>query len=76
MKLSELKQAVDETLSQFPHWGRHEVVIPVSGEGGIGGTPCAGVVGAAGGMDWDHGKFMLHPEAPLYRRPRKLKEKK
>jgi len=71
MKLSELKQMIDNTLKYNPTAADCEVTIPISGEGGIGARPSVKVRSAGKGIDWDSWQFMLHAEVPLYKKPPK-----
>lgn len=44
------------------------VVIPVSGEVGIGGSRCEEVSSANYGFDWDSGRLFIRPKQSLFQR--------
>ena len=44
-----------------------EVVIIVSGEQSIGGTPCVNVDSVCGGIDWNSHKCFIRSSAKLFR---------
>lgn len=44
-----------------------DVVIEISQPNAIGGTPCVDIRYAGQGIDWDGGKFIIHPSTILYK---------
>lgn len=67
MTLSELKQRIDSVL-EMSHNREFNVCIP-NNKGGMGGTSVTYITGANGGIDWDMGKFFLHPSVKMIERP-------
>lgn len=58
MKLSELKEIVDQLVSHYPD---HDVVIDTQGLSGS----CVSVTSLSIGFDWYAGKIMVFPKHPL-----------
>jgi hypothetical protein len=63
MKVSELKRLLSH--SRYPD--EEDVMVVVSGQGAVGGTPKVPIKSAGYGIDWDSGKFMLYPDTPVKR---------
>lgn len=72
MQLKELL----EKLKHLEDKGDWRVCVPISGVGCIGAHPVADIVSVGQGIDWDHGKIMLWPEIPLFKKPQKPKKVK
>lgn len=61
MKLSDLKQLIDETIKNNPDSANYRVEVPVTVTGVTlyGGQTALGVKGGYCGFDWNHGRFFL-----------------
>ena len=68
MTLAELKDRIDWYMDQSIHNGELEVCIP-NQEGGMEGTPVTYVKSAHKGIDWDSGKFIIHPVTNMIEQP-------
>lgn len=64
MKLSALKEIIDNRIESNPRAADHIVCIP-NNRGGMGGTSVTQVSGATGGIDWDSSKFFIYPEKKM-----------
>ncbi|MBU2721806.1 hypothetical protein [Acidithiobacillus ferridurans] len=60
MQVKELKELLKRS-----HRDGDNVSICVFRPGTIGGTPAVPLKSAYAGFDWDQGKFLLEPEAPV-----------
>lgn len=67
LTLSALKEAVDHYFERRS--GRELTVCIPNNKGGMGGTSVTNVISVHGGIDWDAGKFFIHPEVKMIERP-------
>lgn len=61
MNLSELKLVIDRLVLHYDP----QVRIVITSRGSIGGTPTVGISDINVGIDWDNGKLLIVPDAPL-----------